>query len=1252
MSLNFNIQPFYDDFAAPAGADVNNYMRIVFRPGYAVQARELTQLQTIIQKQMQRLGDFTLADGSPVRGGHLSLDTTVTAIQLQKQFSNTDVILSNFLVNNTPTLITSVANAANSVQAFVVAVDSSRTQPTLLVKYVTANTFVDGDTIQVSVGVQTQASLLGANSSNPGTVVSINQGIFYRGGFFVNVQPQTITLDSTTNQPNARVGLTINEAVVDETLDAALLDPAQGSFNYQAPGAERYQYNLILDKRSLTSVDDSAFTELLRVQNGLITAQIDYPILGDLDATLARRTRDQAGDFTVTPFAITTRPDASNASQYVVVTEPGSAYVKGYEFRTIATQRLAAPKALNTNTITDYGMSLQYGNFLTVTNLNGGNSGFFDMLNYNIVDMHVVPTANINTTSQATYTNTKVGTARVRNIEFLGLNNYFCYVTEVNLLSTNFIAAAGTNTSITFPVNFSQYANAYANVVATINTGGVVDTRTITTYNSGTGVATLSYNLSTTANATSNVFLNYGIHDVESLVNAPATFSGNVFYQQNSVVGAINSAMDISIAGKSSGGNTVLEATQFNSLIYPLPQTYIAQNTIVNVSFVHRKNLYNQTFTSGNLTITSGSGLGTGESFNYGYTNQYVSDLAANNNFMVLVRDKKSSNLANGTLLSFNQGTVPGGNGVFQTDATHVTIASSANGTFVGDVLFTVAVAGANSAAVARRTKIAVGNASNTLLLSTDSYLNGLAVVGNTSANIDTANGYVWFTNRAVIPNTPGSNLSLFVSDVYNIIKIYDSGNPNFAPNLSNAIDVTNTYAFDAGQRDNFYDHAKLILVPGAAPPVGQTVVMLQYYSHDAVSGFFDADSYPAAIYNAGTIPYYNSQKFGTYSLRDSIDFRPTRVIGSTANVQAFTLQNYSIPEPNNPMILSYQFYLPRIDKLQITKQKVFRFLQGIPAQYPIAPSDTDDAMTLYILTLPAFTANVKEIGIQYVENKRYTMRDIGVLDKRIQQLEYYSTLSQLESQATNETILYKDNITAKDQFGIIADDFGNFSISDNKNADLRCFLQQHGLTCAKVQTNFLVTLANSSGGTYNTASKVYSLGYTEISCLSQNNATTNVTVQPYMFAQFNGIVKCKPETTPLYSANLSPLIITPPASPVLETPPVRTPPVTPTLAPLAPPPTPARPVVSTYVRIFDYEDYWVDWYPSYQRNFGRWNTYGSFHPLRNWYGFPLTTTSVASQTKPPANMGTAIQLQSGAKLTTGIPVNLGSLLGTGGRRI
>ena len=75
--MEFNVNPYYDDFEATNGPRDNNYMRILFKPGYAVQARELTQIQSIIQNQIKQFGNHIFKDGSPVSGGHLSLDTNI-----------------------------------------------------------------------------------------------------------------------------------------------------------------------------------------------------------------------------------------------------------------------------------------------------------------------------------------------------------------------------------------------------------------------------------------------------------------------------------------------------------------------------------------------------------------------------------------------------------------------------------------------------------------------------------------------------------------------------------------------------------------------------------------------------------------------------------------------------------------------------------------------------------------------------------------------------------------------------------------------------------------------------------------------------------------------------------------------------------------------------------------------------------------------------------------------------------------------
>ena len=85
MALNFNTNPYYDDFN-----EDKNFHRILFRPGRAVQARELTQSQTILQNQVDRFGKHVFKEGSRVTGGE-TFDETVISVKLQPTFGNTTI---------------------------------------------------------------------------------------------------------------------------------------------------------------------------------------------------------------------------------------------------------------------------------------------------------------------------------------------------------------------------------------------------------------------------------------------------------------------------------------------------------------------------------------------------------------------------------------------------------------------------------------------------------------------------------------------------------------------------------------------------------------------------------------------------------------------------------------------------------------------------------------------------------------------------------------------------------------------------------------------------------------------------------------------------------------------------------------------------------------------------------------------------------------------------------------------------------
>ena len=74
---DFNLSPYFDDFD-----ESKKFHRILFRPSFAVQARELTQSQTILQNQIERSGDHFFKKGAMVIPGEIAFDTNYYAVKL------------------------------------------------------------------------------------------------------------------------------------------------------------------------------------------------------------------------------------------------------------------------------------------------------------------------------------------------------------------------------------------------------------------------------------------------------------------------------------------------------------------------------------------------------------------------------------------------------------------------------------------------------------------------------------------------------------------------------------------------------------------------------------------------------------------------------------------------------------------------------------------------------------------------------------------------------------------------------------------------------------------------------------------------------------------------------------------------------------------------------------------------------------------------------------------------------------------
>lgn len=227
QQTNLNVAPYFDDFDA-----TNDYHKVLFKPGYPVQARELTTLQSILQNQVEKFGQHFFKEGAKVIPGNTGYSQLYYSVQLANTFQGVPIeAYADQLVGTTITGQTSGVTAI--VDSVLSAADSERGTTTLYVSYAgsskvdnTTQTFSNGESLTcnqiitsgllgnstISVGVPF-ANTLVSNSTSTGSVFQIENGVYFIRGYFVNVNKESIILDQYSNKPNYRIGLFISEEI-------------------------------------------------------------------------------------------------------------------------------------------------------------------------------------------------------------------------------------------------------------------------------------------------------------------------------------------------------------------------------------------------------------------------------------------------------------------------------------------------------------------------------------------------------------------------------------------------------------------------------------------------------------------------------------------------------------------------------------------------------------------------------------------------------------------------------------------------------------------------------------------------------------------------------------------------------------------------------------------------------------------------------------------------------------------------------
>ena len=402
QNTNLNVTPYYDDFDK-----TKNFYRVLYRPGFPIQARELTTGQSILQNQIESVGSHLFKDGAMVIPGQVGYDLNLHCIMLQESFLGAEV--ENYRTQLNGLIIEGLTSGVRAKVLYSIsATDSDKGYITVYVKYIESGgtkndqgTFSNNEqlitekeitfgTTLIEIG-SPFAQLLPTAALQIGSVAYVQTGVYYIRGFFVDVPYQYILLDQYGSTPSYRVGLDIQESIITPEDDLSLNDNAAGTSNYAAPGAHRFRITTKLNKKLLTDDADKDFIELLRVNSAKVEKIVDRSTYAELEKSLATRTFEESGNYVVKDFQIGMRENLSDgfnngvyqsggttssgatASEalYSVEIGPGLAYVKGYRLKTLSPTYVDLEKPRDTDKVENKIIPFEMGNWCRVNNMFG-----------------------------------------------------------------------------------------------------------------------------------------------------------------------------------------------------------------------------------------------------------------------------------------------------------------------------------------------------------------------------------------------------------------------------------------------------------------------------------------------------------------------------------------------------------------------------------------------------------------------------------------------------------------------------------------------------------------------------------------------------------------------------------------------------------------------------------------------------------------------------------------------------------------
>ena len=931
-----------------------------------------------------------------------------------------------------------------------------------------------------------------ANSVGTGYAFGITEGYAYQKGYFIKIDPQTVIVSKYNNTPDlVTVGFYTEEEIITADIDNSLFDNVNGE-NALAPGADRLKLNANLVVRDLsTAVDDPEFFNLVEWSEGFPFKQnnrTEYNIIGD---EMETRTDELSGSFVVDEFLVTTT-DASDANlvanTFNVVVDPGTAYVNGKRIKTVTNYNARVDKSTGTEISTNNKLSINYENYIRVNNV----GGYFEFDRANVINLYDTATGYIANTAASlagtlTPAGSVIGTARLRSFNYeqglVGSANaaYRAHVFDINM-------NAGKNFKDVKAIAYSGAINGIADVILEPNASGTANVAVI--HNSKNNSLIFNGNFASPLNA-NNIFYQYRTIDTQQI--------------SNSGIITISLAASPDKSFMYSGTLTDIQKTE----LYVIPnanlRAYSALTGTVNVNS-----------TTSNVT-------GTGTNFN--------SEVKAGGYISINSDIRRVSSVTNSThmVLTSNGGSNATAQTFYNAWPAYAPVPIAYNADF------SAATSGANNEILT----INFGETLNGVAAANVSVAYNVEQSGSAKAKTVHRNQLVRLQLSNNVNGTTGP-WSLGVPDVFRLRNVY-RGASNVSATSTN---ITSEFYVNHNQSIDYYGLSTLNKIEKSSSILTtDDFLLVEFDCFTADAGFYNINSYVtgnktnrfiednkaladlSTTINTLEIPELFGNDGNYYDLIRCIDFRPyadatANLVTSNTNITtnpsatvSFASTDRLFPVPGSIFESDVEHFDGRVDAVILDVNSNIRVVQGtlgsttppkIPAQtmrinniaipvYPALPKmlSSKTKEILYTGVKSGQNANKRPLNkaittlftkLDYAmsQPKNYTELEIGSMDRRISDLEYYQALT-LSQSSVKDKLIPSSLAPNVDRFkyGFFVDNYDDETNSEAGSPEYRATIDQGFAGPDRISLN-----------TVHTGIGLTAAEYTSEKIVSQNMAT------------------------------------------------------------------------------------------------------------------------------------------------------------------